>query len=112
MLSLQLPKFPVRKYQPFDTFKNLTTLVKIKIFSNEEDAFDDIFLQKNTFTEVKNMAQLLFDREDLEKFYIYKERRLAKVPLDKLLTEPIRKPTPSVSLEGYSKGNSKTESRE
>jgi len=44
MLSLQLPKFPGRKYDPFGTVKGFTTLVKIKVFSNEEDVFDDIFL--------------------------------------------------------------------
>lgn len=46
------------------------------------------------------MAQLLFDREDLENFRSYKKRRLAKVPFDQLLIEPIRKPTPSVTIEG------------
>jgi hypothetical protein len=65
--------------------KNFTTLVKIKVFSNEEDAFDDIFLQKNTFTEVKHMAQLLFDHEDLEKFYSYRERRLSKGPIGPII---------------------------
>jgi len=102
MLSLQLPKFPRRQYDPFDTVKDFTTMVKIKVFTNEEDAFDDILLQNNTFTEVKHMAQFIFDHEDLETFYEYKERRLTKVPLDKLLIEPIREPTPSVSLEGDS----------
>ena len=81
--------------------------MKIKVFSNEEDAFDDIFFQKNTFMEVKHMEQLLSNREDLENFYNYRERRLSKVPLDQLLIEPIREPTPSVGLEGDSKGNSK-----
>ena len=84
-------------------------MVKIKVFSNEEDAFDDIFLQKNTFIEVKHMAQLLFDREDLEIFYSYRERSLPKVPLDQSLIEQIREPTPSVSIEGDSKENSKTD---
>lgn len=44
MLSLWLPKFPGRQYDPFDTVENFTTLVKIKVFSNEADAFDDIIL--------------------------------------------------------------------
>ena len=110
MLSLQLSKFPGRHYDPFGTVKDFTTMVKIKVFNNEEDAFDDIFLQKNTFAEVKHMAQLLFDSEYIEAFYEYKERRLTKVPLDQLLIEPIREPTPSVSLEGDSKENYKTDS--
>ena len=110
MLSLQLHKFPGCQYDTFGTVKNFTTLVKIKVFSNEEDSFDEIFLQKNTFTEVKHMAQLLFDREDLENVYSYRERRLSKVPLDQLLIEPIREPTPSVTIEGDSKEISKTDS--
>ena len=56
------------------------------------------------------MEQLLFDHEDLEKFYNYKERRLAMVPLDQLLIEPIREPTPSVTIEGDSNENSKFDS--
>jgi len=54
------------------------------------------------------MAQLLFDQEYLEKFYSYRERRLTMVPLDQLLIEPIREPTPSVTIEGDSKKNSKS----
>ena len=83
--------------------------MKIKVFTNEEDVFDDIFLQKNTFAKVKNMAQLLSDQEDLEKFYNYRERRLSMVPLDQLLIEPIREPTPSVTIEGDSKEKSKSD---
>lgn len=56
------------------------------------------------------MAQLLFDQEDLEEFYSYREIRLAMVPLDQLLIEPIREPTPSVTIEGDSKENSKSDS--
>ena len=31
-------------------------MVKVKIFSHEKDPFDDVFLHKNTFIEVKHMA--------------------------------------------------------
>lgn len=44
MLCLQLPKFPGRQYDPFDVVNNFTTMVKIKVFTNEEDPFDDVFL--------------------------------------------------------------------
>ena len=56
------------------------------------------------------MAQILFDREGLEIFYSYREKRLSKVPLDQLLIEPIREPTPSVSIDGDSKEKSKINS--
>lgn len=67
-------------------------------------------LQKETFIDVKHMASLLFDPEDLEDFHEYRERRLLKVPLDQLQIEPIREPTPSVSLQESSKENSKDDS--
>ncbi len=68
------------------------------------------FCKKNTFIEVKHMAQLLFDCEYFENFSEYKEKRLTKVQLDQLLIEPIREPTPSVTIEGDSKENSKSDS--
>jgi len=85
-------------------------MVKVKVFSHEEDAFDDVFLQKETFTDVNHMASLLFDPEDLEAFHEYRERRLLKVPLDQLQIELIREPTPIISLEESSRENSKDDS--
>jgi len=58
MLSLQLPKFRGRHYDPFGIISNFTTMVKIKVFINEEDILDDVFLHKNTFREVLHMAQI------------------------------------------------------
>jgi len=43
-----------RQYDPFSVVSNFTTMVKIKVFSHEEDLFDDVFLQKNTFKEVQH----------------------------------------------------------
>jgi len=63
MLCLQLPKFPGRQYDPFGVVSNFTTMVKIKVFTNEEDPFDDVFLQKNNFREVLHMAQIQFNYE-------------------------------------------------
>ena len=79
MQSLKLPKFPGHQYDRNGTAKDFTTMVKVKVFSHEEDAFDDIFLQKETFIEVKHMSSLLFDQEELEAFHQYRERRLLKV---------------------------------
>ena len=61
------------KVDSFGVVSNFTTSVKIKVFSNEEDPFDDVFLQKNTFKEVLHMARILFDQEELQKFDIYRE---------------------------------------
>lgn len=43
MLCLWLPKFPGRQYHPFDVIKNFTTTVKIKVFTKEDNLFDDVF---------------------------------------------------------------------
>lgn len=112
MLSLQLPKFLGRQYDPFGTTKDFTTMVKVKVFSHGKDPFDDIFLQKETFTEVNYMSSLHFYQEDIEAFQQYRERRLLKVPLDQLRIEWIREITPSISLEGSSRGNSRNDSQE
>jgi len=79
----------------------------VKPFTHEEDTFDDLFLQKETFSEVTHMASLIFSPDDLEAFREYRERRLLKVPLDLLQVQPIREPTPNVSLEESMRGNSK-----
>jgi len=57
------------------------------------------------------MESLPFAPNDLEAFYEYRERRLLKVPLDLLQIEPIREPTPCLSLEESSRGNSKEDSK-
>ena len=68
------------------------------------------FYRKNTFREVQHTARIVFDQENLQKFDNYKKQRLSKVPLDQLLIEPIREPTPSVSISEGSKEKSKTSS--
>jgi len=101
-----------RKYDPNGTIKDFTTMVKVKPFTHEEDAFDDLFLQKETFSDVTHMESLLFSPDDVESFHVYIKRRLFKVPLDLLQIEPIRDPTPSVSLEEGSKENSEAETQD
>jgi len=46
---MKLTTFPGRKYDPNGTAKDFNTMVKVKPFTHEEDAFDDLFLQKETF---------------------------------------------------------------
>ena len=48
------------------------------------------------------MAQIQFPPAEFQEFKLYRERRLANIPLDKLRLEPIREPTPSISLSGSS----------
>jgi len=52
VLSLQLPRFLRRQYDPFGIVKDFNTMVKIRIFTHEKDPFDDVFLQKITFKEM------------------------------------------------------------
>ena len=111
MKSLKLASFPGRQYDPNGTIKDFTTMVKVKLFTHEEDVFSNLFLQKEKFSDVTHMASLLFAPDDVEAFHVYIKRRLNKVPLDLLHIEPIREPTPSVSLEDNSKENFKENSK-
>ena len=53
-----------------------------------------------------------FSPEEFQKFKIYRERRLAIIPLKKLRLEPIREPNPSLSLsEILGTNRSKSKSR-
>ena len=72
------------------------------MFSKEDDLFDDMFQEKGTLKEVLHSAQMQFPPAEFQEFKIYRERRLANIPLDKLRLEPIREPTPSISLSGSS----------
>lgn len=57
------------------------------------------------------MSQIQFDQGKLQEFNRYREQRLENVPLDKLCIEPIREPTPSISISGSSgEENSKSKS--
>ena len=110
MLCLQLPKFPGRQYDPFDIINNFTTMVKIKVFTKEDDLFDDVFQQKSTLREILHMAQIQFDQGKLQEFNHYREQRLENVPFDKLRIKPIREPTPNISISGSS-GEEKSKSK-
>ena len=61
-----------------------------------------MFQQKGTIKEVLHSAQIRFPPAEFQEFKIYRERRLTTIPLDKLRLEPIREPTPSISLSGSS----------
>ena len=110
MISLQLPKFRWRQYDPLDIIKNFTTMAKIKVFTKEDDIFDDVFWQKISLKEILHIAQIQFDQAKLQEFNHYREQRLENVPLDKLHIELIREPTPSISISGSS-GEEKSKSK-
>ncbi len=52
----------------FDVIKNFTTMVKIKVFTKEDDLLDDVFQQKSTLGEILHMAQIQFDQGKLQEF--------------------------------------------
>lgn len=104
---LKLDTVPGRQYDANGIVKDFTSMVKVKQFTHEEETFDDLFLQVETFSQVFHMASLLLTSVDVEAFHVYRKKRLLKVPLDLLQIEPIRELTPSVSLEGSSKENLK-----
>lgn len=103
MLSLRLFKFPGRQFDLFDVIKKFTTAIKIKVFTKEDDLFDDIFQQKSTLKDILHMAQIQFVPMEFQEFKLYRERRLANIPLDKLCLEPIRERTTSIDISGSSR---------
>ena len=85
--------------------------IKIKVFTKEDDLFDDIFQQKSTLKDILHMAQIQFSFAEFQEFKLYRERILANIPVDKLRLEPMRKLTPNVSLSessGIDKSRSKS----
>lgn len=110
MTCLQLFKFPARPFDPNEVAQDFTTTVKIKVFVGKKDLFDDIFQSKSSLQEILREAQSRLSPDDLQRFMLYREIRLANVPLEKLRLSA-REPTPSVSLSGNSRtfgSNSKT----
>ena len=99
---LKLFKFPRRLFDPYGIVKDFTTVVKVRVFSGEEDLFDDMFQEKSSFKEILHLAQTRFSPEKFQEFKVYIERRFTTIPLDNLRLEPAREPTPSVSLSGSS----------
>ena len=71
MKSMKLTTFVGRQCDPNNTTKDFTTMVKVKPFTHEEDAFNDLFLQKGKFSEVTHMASLLFTPYDVKAFHVY-----------------------------------------
>jgi len=85
-------------------------MVKIKVFTKEDDIFDNVFRQKSSLREILHITQIQFDQAKLQEFNHYIEQILANVPLDKLHIEPLRDPTPSITISG-SLGEEKSKSK-
>lgn len=99
--SLQLFKFPARPFDLNNVAHDFTISVRIKVFTGKKDLFDDLFQNKSSSQEVLREAKSRLSPDDLEIFLLFRERRLASIPLEKL--RPLaREPTPSVSLSGNS----------
>ena len=94
---LQLFKFSSRPFDPNKVAQEFTTNVKIRVFSGKKDLFDDLFQSKISLKEILQEAKSRLSSGDLQKFTLYRERRLASIPLEKLRI-PTREPTPSISL--------------
>ena len=80
---LQLFKFPARPFDLNEISQNFTTTVKVKVFFGKKDLFDDLFQNKSSLQELRE-AQSQLSLEDFQNFMVYRERRLASVPLEKL----------------------------
>ena len=98
---LQLFKFPSRPFELNEIAQNFTITVKVKVFYGKKDLFDDLFQNKGSLQGILWEAQSQLSPEDFQNFIVYRERRLATIPLEKLRL-PAREPTPSISLSGNS----------
>lgn len=68
------------------------------------DLFDDIFQNKSSLQEILREVQLQLSLKDFRNFMVYRERKLASVPLEKLRLSA-NEPTLSVSLSRNSSTN-------
>jgi len=82
--SLQLFKFLARPFDPNEVAQNFTTNVKIKMFVGKKDLFDDLFQNKSSLQEILREAQTRLSPDDFQRFKVYREKRLASIPLEKL----------------------------
>ena len=98
---LQLFKLPPRPFDPNKVAQEFTTSVRISVFSGQKDLFDDLFQGKNSLKQVLQEAQSRLSPDHLRKFTLYRERRLANIPLERLRVAT-REPTPSISLSEHS----------
>lgn len=94
---LQLFKLPARPFNPNDVAQEFTTNVKIRVFSGKKDLFYDLFQNKSSLQEILREAQSRLSPGDLQKFTLYRERRLASILLERLRLSA-REPTPSINL--------------
>ena len=103
---------PCKQYDPNKVSQDFTSMANIRQFIHEKDKFDDLFEKAETFSHVLHSTPIKLTRVDLNRFHIYKNKILTRVPLDLLQIEEIREPTPSMSLEENSDHNSDQESPE
>ena len=76
---------------------NVTSSVSIARFEHEPDEFDDLFVSLNDFPQVYDLAKSKFQKEEMNKFLLFRSQRLLKVPLDQL-----RIPIQGSEIEGTS----------
>ena len=81
---LQLFKIPARPFDLNEIAQNFTTTVKVKVLFGKKDLFDDLLQNKGSLQEILREAQLQLSPEDFQNFVVYREKRLATIPLEKL----------------------------
>jgi len=92
-----LKKKSSRQYDPQQIAFNVTASVSIAQFEHEPDQFDDLFVSLNDFPQIYNLAKSKFQKEEMNKFLLFRSQRLLRVPLDQL-----RIPTQGSETEGTS----------
>ena len=75
-MALNLATVLGQQYDPNQVAKDFTTMVKVKQFTHEEDAFDDLFQGVKTFTLVLHSTSLQLSPDDINAFHVYRNKIL------------------------------------
>ena len=75
---------PGRQYDPRQIAFNVTASVSIARFEHEPDPFDDLFVSLDNFPQIYDLAKSKFQKEEMNKFLLFRSQRLLRVPLDQL----------------------------
>lgn len=85
---LNLATIPNRQFDTKKIAYNVLERAKLTKFYHQEDEFDDLFSSVESLSQVKTLAKIRYDDEELVEFSRLREQRLKTLPLDLLITTP------------------------
>lgn len=97
MEALRLHTFLKRKFGLDKVAYNITTVVKLKKYNDEDNNFEDLLQLAESFEQALEWARENQKPEDFQSFQEFKNERLEVIPIHLLKLED--KPTPSVTID-------------